>query len=205
MVGVQPRLSLVLQQLCASGQLPRHWAGLPAREGAQEHVRWAPVALAFFVGFVLIFPVQIERGGDDLLYFGALEATSGLPAWVTLPVVFLAVAGVTAMIAEGVGRTFVEFEPLEAYRLDIAGSILGILSFSILAFVWAPPVVWGAVAAVLFFTLLPRPLRPLQVVALAGLALMLGRESTVPQFHGPPTTRSPWLQSRVGGTSPPSG
>src|SRR5262245_31214148 len=71
--------------------------------------RWSPVALAFFVGFVLIFPVQIERGGDDLLYFGNLDATTGLPAWITLPVVFTAVAGVMTMIAEGVARTFVTF------------------------------------------------------------------------------------------------
>ncbi len=160
--------------------------GFLRAKASRNMFRWAPVALAFFVGFVLIFPVQIERGGDDLLYFGALEATSGLPPWLTLPIVFLAVAGVMAMIAEGVGRTFVEFEPLEAYRLDITGSILGIVSFSVLSFLWAPPVAWGAVAAVLFFALLPRPLRPLQIVALAGLVLMLGRESIVPQFSWSP-------------------
>jgi SAM-dependent methyltransferase len=148
--------------------------------------RWAPVALAFFVGFVLIFPVQIDRRGEDLLYFGALEATSGLPPWLTLSIVFLAVAGVMAMIAEGVARTFVAFEPLEAYRLDIAGSILGIISFSLLSLLWAPPIAWGALAAVLFLVLLPRPFRPLQIVAIAGLVFMLGRESIVPQFSWSP-------------------
>ena len=28
--------------------------------------RWSPVALALFVGLVLIFPVQIDRTGSDL-------------------------------------------------------------------------------------------------------------------------------------------
>src|SRR5688500_5668706 len=38
---------------------------------------WAPIALAFFVGFILIFPVQIDRSGSDLIYFGGFDM-SGL-------------------------------------------------------------------------------------------------------------------------------
>ena len=146
---------------------------------------YAPVALAFLVGAVLIFPVRIDRSGSELIYFGQLT-TSGLPVWVTLPFIFVAVALVMAMIAEGVARTFVEFEPLEAYRYDIAGSILGIVAFSALSFTWAPPFAWGAVAAVLFAILLRPRLRVLQTVALIGLVFMLGRESVVPEWSWSP-------------------
>lgn len=148
--------------------------------------QWAPVALVFFVGFVLIFPVQIDRSGSDLIYFGGFNM-SGLPSWLMLPIIFLAVAGIMATIAQGVARTFVQFEPLEAYRLDIAGSILGIAAFSLLSFTWAPPVAWGLVVAVLFVMLLPRSAwKPLQLVALAVLILMLGRESLLPIFSWSP-------------------
>src|SRR5918992_3749469 len=41
---------------------------------------FAPVALAFFVAFVLIFPVEVDRSGADLIYFGDLSPT-GLPPW----------------------------------------------------------------------------------------------------------------------------
>jgi len=99
---------------------------------------YAPVALTFFVAFVLIFPVEIDRSGSELIYFGAFTPT-GLPPWLTLPLIFGAVAAVMAMIAEGVGRTFVQFEALEAYRLDIAGSLCGIAVFSALSLLWAPP------------------------------------------------------------------
>jgi spermidine synthase len=145
----------------------------------------APVALAFFVGFVLIFPVEIDRSGSDLIYFGYLT-TKGLPTWLMLPIVFVAVAAVMAMIAEGVARTFAEFEALEAYRLDIAGSICGIAAFSLLSFVWAPPLAWGVVAALLFALLLRSHMRTLQWVALAGLVFMLGRESLVPEWSWSP-------------------
>ena len=153
---------------------------------------YAPVGLALLVGLVLIFPVHIDRSGSDLIYFGRFAA-SGLPVWITLPFIFVAVAGVMAMIAEGVARTFVEFEPLEAYRYDIAGSILGIAAFSALAFTWAPPVVWGIVAAILFAILLRPSLRILQAVALIGLVLMLGRESLVPEWSW-----SPYYKVRTG-------
>ncbi len=146
---------------------------------------YSPVALTAFVGFVLIFPVRIDRSGSDLIYFGHF-GTSGLPVWVTLPFIFVAVAGVMALIAEGVARTFVEFEPLEAYRWDIAGSILGIAAFSVLSLLWAPPVAWGVVAAVLFALVLRPNLRLLHVVAIVGLVLILGRESILPVWSWSP-------------------
>ncbi|HYI67064.1 MAG TPA: hypothetical protein VEW95_09090 [Candidatus Limnocylindrales bacterium] len=145
---------------------------------------YAPAALMILAAFALLFPVEIDRAGDELIYFGTY-ATTGLPPWLTLPVIFLAVAGVMAMIAEGVGRQFVKFEPLEAYRLDIAGSLLGIIGFSVVSFLWSPPIVWGAVTTILFLLLLPVR-RPLQLVALAGLLLLLGRESIEPAWSWSP-------------------
>ena len=149
---------------------------------------FSPIALAFLIGFVLIFPVQIDRSGSDLIFFGDLEAT-GLPTWLTLPVLFVAVAGVMAMLAEGLGRQFVLFEPLEAYRLDIIGSILGIVGFSALSFMGAPPVVWGVIAGVCFVLLLPPALRLLQAVAILGIVFMLGRESFTAGYSWSPYYR----------------
>jgi len=103
---------------------------------------WAPVALALLIGFVRVFPVQVNRAGTQLLFFGyGTFHASGPPTWVTLPVVFLAVAAVMAMIGEGVARTFIAFRPLDAYRLDIGGSLAGIAAFSLLSFLDAKPVV----------------------------------------------------------------
>jgi SAM-dependent methyltransferase len=147
--------------------------------------RYAPVALAFLIGFVLIFPVQIDRTGGDLIFFGTF-GTTGLPTWITLPIVFLAVAAIMAMLAEGLARQFILFEPLEAYRLDIIGSIGGITGFSLLSFMGAPPVAWGVVAGALFVLLLPRGFQLLQMVAVFGMVFMLGRESLVPEFSWSP-------------------
>ena len=109
--------------------------------------------------------------------------------WLTLPFIFVAVAAVMAMIAEGVARTFVEFEPLEAYRLDIAGSHPAASRPS------ARSRSLGAAGRLghgrrpsLFAILLTARggCGSLQAVALLGLVLMLGRESLVPEWSWSP-------------------
>ena len=138
---------------------------------------WAPLGLAVLVLFVLVFPVQVDHSGNQLLFFGSYGKT-GLPLWATLPVIFLAVAAIMAMIGEGVARTFVQFPPLEAYRLDIVGSIAGITVFSLLSFLGAKPVWWGLIAAAAIIALVWKR-RLAYVGALAAIALiaMLGVES----------------------------
>ena len=162
--------------------------GFLRAKAARNLFPYAPVVLAFLVGFVLIFPVKIDRSGSDLIFFGEFT-TTGLPTWITLPVIFIAVATALAFLAEGMARQFVKFAPLEAYRLDIIGSILGILGFTALSFLGAPPVVWGLVVAALFAVLLPPTFRVLHAVAVIGLVVMLGRESLTPGFDWSPYYR----------------
>lgn len=128
----------------------------------------APIALALLVFFVWKFPVVVDRGGGDVIFFTNLTE-SGPPIWVTLPVLFGAVALVLSGPGEIVGRCFTGLPRLEAYRLDLVGSLLGIGSFTALSFLRAPSVVWGAVVAVLFVLLLgPR------IAVLAPAAVLVG-------------------------------
>lgn len=151
--------------------------------------RWSPVALALLVLFVRRFPVKIDRTGSGLLFFGEFTS-SGLPIWATLPVIFLAVAAVMAMIAEGVARQFGLFPPLEAYRLDMMGSIAGIAAFSLLSFANAPPVFWGLAVAAVFASLLwseaKRPATVIGAAALVALVTTLSAESMAPDDHWSP-------------------
>ena len=140
---------------------------LRAKKGP-DLFRWAPVVLVFFTAFVTAFPVVIDRTGSDLIFFGSLNQR-GLPAWLMLPLIFVAVAAALACIAHGVAVRFATFEALEAYRLDIFGSLLGILAFSLLAFLGTGPLAWSIVISALFVILLGPGLRPLQITALLGL------------------------------------
>ncbi|HTV73843.1 MAG TPA: hypothetical protein VME66_09080, partial [Candidatus Acidoferrales bacterium] len=139
---------------------------------------WAGIALVLLVAFVRLFPVTVERQGSQLIYFGPV-VRSALPMWVILPIIFLVVALVMSSIAQGVARTFASFEPLEAYRLDILGSLAGVVTFSALSFLGAPPLAWGIVVSVTFVVLYAPALRLIQIVAALGLVGLLARESFV--------------------------
>lgn len=147
--------------------------------------QYAPTALALLMGFIFTFRVEINRTGSDIIYFGD-PVPSGLPTWVTLPVIFIAVAAVMAMLAEGVAREFVKFRPLEAYRLDIGGSILGIVAFSVISFMWAPPLAWGVIAAGVFLLVRRTGWLPLQLLAIFAMLFILGRETLAPMYSWSP-------------------
>lgn len=149
---------------------------------------WAPVVFAFLVIFLRIFSVEIDRTGGDLIYFGGFGAR-GLPTWVMLPLIFMAAAAAMALIAEEVGRVFAQFDPLDAYRLDIAGSIAGVVAFSVLSVLRAPPIGWALVVVLVFALLLRPSLRAVQVVALLALAFVATRESLDPRNSWSPYYR----------------
>jgi SAM-dependent methyltransferase len=145
----------------------------------------APVVLAALVVFILAFPVSVTALSGDHQLEG-LFGMPPLPRWVSLPVIFLLTVAVMAMIAEEVARAFGRFEPLEAYRLDVLGSIGGIVAFSALSFLQLPPLAWGLLAAVGFVTLLGTRTRRWQWVALAVMVLLLGAQSLLPIYHWSP-------------------
>ena len=159
---------------------------------------FAAAGLTVLVAFVLLFPVSIDRTGSQLIFFGS-GSPSGLPIWVTLPVVFLAVAGVMTTIAQEVGRTFAAFRPLQAYRLDILGSLAGIAAFSLLAVLGAPPVAWGLVAGVVLLLLSLPAIRPVAVVGVALLVALLGLESVAGHTLWSPYYKVTYAETAHGG------
>jgi hypothetical protein len=139
---------------------------------------FAPAALAALIVLVRVLEVRVGIAGASLIFFGL--DTDGPPRWIVLPAVFVTVAAVMACIGDGVARAFRQLDNLDAYQLDITGSLVGIGAFSLLAFVRADPVVWGAIAAVgLAVALRPRRIGPvlLTVVPLAVAVGFLAAES----------------------------
>ncbi|MGH7746477.1 MAG: spermidine synthase, partial [Candidatus Dormibacteria bacterium] len=86
---------------------------------------WAPILLAALVVLTRGARVTVQRSSEQLIFFGSGSATTGVPAWIVLPGIFIGVALVMTCIGEGVARSFQRFAPLEAYRLDILGSLAG--------------------------------------------------------------------------------
>jgi SAM-dependent methyltransferase len=114
----------------------------------------APWLLAALTLFVLVFPARIGGTVDRVPQIVGLWGMRAIPEWISVPVVFVGVVIVMAAIAGRVGVLFGRFEPLEAYRLDVLGSIAGIVAFSSLSFLHADPFAWSVVIVAAFTFLL---------------------------------------------------
>jgi hypothetical protein len=137
---------------------------------------WSLVVLSLLVIVVNTFPVRINRASNEMIYFTSVQPT-GPPAWLALPLIFCAVAAALVGPAEAVGRCFAELKPLDAYRLDLLGSIGGIAAFTAVSFLRAPSVVWGLVVAVGYLVLLGRRLHVPAALAATLVVAVLALES----------------------------
>jgi hypothetical protein len=133
-------------------------------------------ALALLVGFLLAFPVQTVEGPRGWVPGGALGMPA-VPRWLSLSTVFLLTVVVLACLGQEVGRTFSRFAALEAYRLDVLGSLAGIILFAGVSFLRLPPVGWAVLVAAAFVLLLGRRLRAVPAAGVALVVLLLGAQS----------------------------
>jgi hypothetical protein len=156
--------------------------GFLRAERGPDLFAWAPAALALLVAFVFFFPVNLTTLEGPSGLHGAF-GMGALPLWASVSIVFALTVATMAGIAHGVARTFVLFRPLEAYRLDIAGSIGGTVMFSLLAFLRLPPVAWGVIAAALFLVLAGRRRR---LLALVPVVVLLAIQSGASHDHWSP-------------------
>lgn len=114
--------------------------------------RYVPIGLLVLVAFIMVFPARIEGSSTDLIFFTEVRPT-GLPTWVSLPLIFIVIAITMTGFGEITGRAFREFKALDAYRWDIIGSILGTLTFTLIAFLRAPSWIWPIVTLVALWLL----------------------------------------------------
>jgi Spermine/spermidine synthase domain len=146
---------------------------------------FGPPALAVLVGFLLAFPVQTVDGPHGWMPGGALGMPA-LPRWVSMSAVFLLTVAVLACLGQEVGRTFSRFAPLEAYRLDVLGSLAGIVLFAGVSFLRLPPLGWALLVAAAFVPLLGRRLLPVAGIGVALVVVLLGAQSLLGGYYWSP-------------------
>jgi spermidine synthase len=137
---------------------------------------YSPIALLAFVGFLTAYPVAVNREHDSVIYFTSLSV-SGPPIWVTLPVIFLAVAMIMAGPGELVAECFTSLPRLDAYRYDLLGSLIGILLFTLCSFLGLPPIIWFWFSSIVFVVLMGGARR------LVALALLVATTAVFAYSH----------------------
>ncbi|MBA3661944.1 MAG: spermidine synthase [Gammaproteobacteria bacterium] len=155
---------------------------------------YSPILLSILVCLCYYFSFEYQARvnpiTDNLSYHVRYFKDNVYPVWITVPVLFTLVTGLMATLADGVARAFKKFSPLEAYRLEVLGSLLGIISFSLLAFFYGRPIYWGIIISLLYLFIFMKmrsfnsiSIIILQVVALSALLFTFGKESSAPNHY----------------------
>ena len=117
-----------------------------------------PALLLLFVLAVGLFRFNLTIESPESLYFGSVAGgRNESDPYYLVPLFFLFIVGLSAPLAQELGRLFQQLPPLRAYFFDITGSLLGIAAFAANSFVGAPPPVWFAVLAAALLLLMPWP------------------------------------------------
>lgn len=173
---------------------------------AQHRVRLFAYLLPLLGVFVLAalaggLSIQVPEAKGDVIFFTGGQSALTAPVGAVLPIIFVWVTAIMACVGQELARAFRLLPALEAYRIDIAGSLAGIVAFTALSFLGAPPVVWGVVVALGVLSLgSTRPSR-LQAAGAACFVVALAVESFQPDSAWSPYYKVRWFDAGAGSTA----
>ncbi|MBI2194447.1 MAG: spermidine synthase [Planctomycetes bacterium] len=147
--------------------------------------RWFPLGLAGVVAVVQSFTFEAGIPMQEELHFQATARANPVPLWILIPLLFLSLGGLMACLAQPLGGLLKALPPLRAYTLNILGSLAGILVYTALAFVGAPPIIWFGLSLGGFFVLCWKRWRIDQGVAAVAILAFLGLEQAGDVYWSP--------------------
>lgn len=108
------------------------------------------VIVTIMARFELLLP------STQVLYYVAGEHVAPPENSLVLPVIFSLVAIAFMILSRPLGKLLTALPPLQAYTLDIFGSLAGIAAFFVISYFSLPPYVWFLVLIVLILINLPK-------------------------------------------------
>ena len=171
--------------------------GLGIMLGRALHTKASPfpALLAIVVGLILHEKLELQLKAGNEIFFGLAESHAADANVIVLPLVFVLVVLVLMALALPLGGLLRSQPPLRAYALDIAGSILGIVAFSMLAALSFPPAAWFGVLALVVVALELR--RSSRWPAALNALIMVGIVYAAAAYGHPGEVWSPYYRINV--------
>jgi SAM-dependent methyltransferase len=112
-------------------------------------IAWFPLAQLIVIVAVdrLQLKVTVPASSTNIYFTNRTAApVVSVESTMLLPLLFVIVALLFLTIAQRMGRALTERPPLQAYTINLLGSITGVATFALLSWLELPPVVWFGVA-----------------------------------------------------------
>lgn len=130
-----------------------------------------PLLVTVIVAGVSLVRIEVAVPTSTEIYFssGTSDKIVVVENWVLLPVLFVIVAALFVALAQRMGREMERLPSLQAYTINILGSLLGVAAFAAASWLELPPPVWFGFA---FAMALPLLVQGRRVVAAANVGLL---------------------------------
>src|SRR6204780_1360020 len=120
--------------------------GLGAGYAVAERQPCAPAMvlpmLALFVGVITL--LRYDTGSAYLIFSVGWLSTFDLPVYCLLGASFIICACICYPVGQLCGKLLHSSNSLNAYSLNLGGSILGVIALFVMTLSWTPPVIWFA-------------------------------------------------------------
>jgi SAM-dependent methyltransferase len=145
----------------------------------------SPFPLLLLATVWLVYSAQLNaQAQDPNEYFGLDASTSADANFVVLPLLIVLVTALLAALALPLGPLLRAMPPLRAYAIDIAGSMVGIAGFALLAYLGTGPTVWFVVVGILLLLLaLGVGPTPWSVIGGAAMLMVIGSSIAVSELN----------------------
>lgn len=121
--------------------------GLGAGYAVAEKQPCAPALvlpmLALFVGVITL--LRYDTAGGYLIFSIGWLSTFDLPVYLLLGASFILCACICYPVGQLCGKLLHSSNSLNAYGLNLMGSVLGVIALFVMSLYWLPPVIWFAV------------------------------------------------------------
>lgn len=151
--------------------------GLGAGYAVAERRPCAPAIvlpmLALFVGVITL--LRYDTGAAYLIFSIGWLSTFDMPVYFLLGASFIICACICYPVGQLCGKLLHSSNSLNAYSLNLGGSILGVIALFAMSLYWTPPVIWFAVTGgiLLLFVLSRDRFLPLGIASFCALLTIL--------------------------------
>jgi len=151
--------------------------GLGAGYAVAERQPCAPALvlpmLALFVGVITL--LRYDTGAMYLIFSVGWLSTFDLPVYFLLGASFIVCACICYPVGQLCGKLLHSSNSLNAYGLNLVGSILGVMALFVMSLYWLPPVIWFAATGgiMLLFVLSRDNFLPLGIASFCVLLAVL--------------------------------
>src|SRR5258708_1335735 len=163
-------------------------------------IAWFPLAQLAVVLAVKYLHLEVAIQSSTSIYFtsGTTDKIVSVESTLLLPLLFVMVPALFVTVAHPMGRELSARPPLQAYAINLLGSLAGVAAFALLSWFQTPPSVWFGVAFLAAVPLLLPHGRSVTLVGAVALGLSLfiihdmGRDSRWSPYYRITVSQEGW-------------